>query len=147
MARACTLLLFYSALVCLGIEDFKKRKIRNRYQGMILLLAVVSVITIPEISLASRALGMLTVSVPMVFLALFLPGSFGGGDVKLVFSCGAFLGWRLVGKGTALAILLAGIYSLFLMITKKNRYCRHFAFGPFLSTGFMFAAAELFSVP
>jgi len=147
MVRICTLLLFYSVLAWIGIEDLKKRTIKNKYQGMILLLAAISVFTVPEIPLEARVLGMFAISVPMAFLALVFPGSFGGGDVKLVFSCGAFLGWKLLGKGTAFAILFAGAYSLWLVGKKQEKGSRQFALGPFLSLGYMFACAELFFGP
>ena len=147
MARNCTLLLFYGVLVFICFEDLKKRTIKNTYQRMILFLAAVSVFVIPEISPVSRALGMFMVGLPMTFLALICPGSFGGGDVKLVFSCGAFLGWRLLGKGTVFAILLAGVYSLYLVLKGGEKSNRQFAFGPFLSLGYMLSCAELFFVP
>ncbi len=147
MARICTLLLFYSVLVCVGVEDLKKRTIKNTYQRMILFLAAVSVFVVPEISPFSRALGMFMVGLPMAFLALIFPGSFGGGDVKLTVSCGAFLGWRLLGKGTALAIFFAGTYSLYLIVKKRGKGDRQFAFGPFLSLGYMLSCAELFFTP
>lgn len=147
MARNCTLLLFYGVLVFIGFEDLRRRMIKNKYQGMILFLAVISVFAVPEISLVSRALGMFMVSLPMAFLALIFPGSFGGGDVKLTFSCGAFLGWRLLGKGTVFAILFAGIYSLYLVIKERGKSDGQFAFGPFLSLGYMLSCAELFFLP
>lgn len=141
MARAGTLLLYWIVLVCAGMEDFRKRKISNGYQGAILLLSLISVVTIPQVSLLSRVFGMLAVSVPMTLLAILCPGSFGGGDVKLAFACGAFLGCSLLVRGTVAAVIFAAIYSVRLLITKRSRQIQ-FAFGPFLSAGFILVSVE-----
>lgn len=137
------LLLFYIVLVYLAIEDFRKRKISNQCHAAILLLALVSMLVIPEISLGSRAVGMVVVSAPMIILAMLLPGSFGGGDVKLAFACGAFLGWERILNGTVLAVFLAGFYSLWLIIIRKENKNTQFALGPFLSVGYALTAFTL----
>ena len=121
MVRACLLLLYDVLLISLAVEDFKYRKIRNYYVKMILLLSAVSVFIIPEISIMSRVSGMIAVSLPMVILNIIRPGSFGGGDVKLTFASGAFLGAKILIMGTLGAILLAGGYSLYLICTKKEQ--------------------------
>ena len=138
------LLLYDTLLICLGIEDFKKRKIRNQYVAGILLLAMGAVVVMPEISVVSRVIAMFAVSVPMMVLNILKPGSFGGGDVKLVFACGAFLGWKLVVKGTVIAIFLAGAYCIWLICIKREGKNVQFALGPFLSAGFFLSTFSLF---
>ena len=76
-------------------------------------------------------------SVPMVGIALVRPGSFGGGDVKLAFASGAFLGWRGVLEGTVYGIVLASIYCLWLIFIKKENRDVQFALGPYLSAGYI----------
>ena len=144
MARGCILLLYDTFLVMLAIEDLKIRKIRNRYPMAILLLSLVSTFVFGNISVLSRSFGMLIVSIPMLFLALWIPGSFGGGDVKLVFACGVFLGCELLLKGTAIALFLAGIYSIWLICIKKEKRNVQFALGPFLSVGYIISAFLIF---
>ena len=131
------LLLYDVLLISLAVEDFKYRKIRNYYVKMILLLSAVSVFIIPEISIMSRVTGMIAVSLPMVILNIIRLGSFGGGDVKLTFACGAFLGVKVLLVGTVKAILLAGSYSLYLIYTKKKHEKMLFPLGPFLSIGYI----------
>ncbi len=138
------LLLYDAALASLAIEDFRTRKIRNHYIVWILFLAIVATLTMPEITVFSRMFGMFAVSIPMLCLALFVPGSFGGGDIKLVFACGAFLGFELMLKGTVLAIFLAGVYCVWLICIKKGGRNMQFALGPFLSAGYIFASFYLF---
>lgn len=144
MARACTLLLFYTVLVYLAIEDIQKRKISDWCHAVILLLTLVAFAAIPEISLWARIFGMFIVSLPMTLITLCFPGSFGGGDVKLAFSSGAFLGWELVLGGTAMAICLAGLYSLWVVFIRKEKKLVQFALGPYLSVGYIIAALSLF---
>lgn len=138
------LLLYDVLMVSLAIGDYKCRKIRNSYVQTILLMAVISVIVMPEIPVSSRIAGMFAVSVPMAGIAMIKPGSFGGGDVKLVFASGAFLGVELVVKGTVTAILLAGMYCIWLICLKRMLRNVQFALGPFLSMGYVMAAFALF---
>ena len=144
MARAFLLLLFDIVLVLLAIEDFRMHKIRNLYSCLILGLGAVAVVVIPEIPWIARVLGMFGVSVPMLGLALLFPGSFGGGDIKIVLVCGAFLGWPKVLEGTLLAIFLSAVYSGYLVITQKKLRKRKFAFGPCLSVGYLISSFCLY---
>ena len=143
MARAVTLLLYDIVLVSIAIEDIRDRKISNRQVLLILVLAFAANFTMPEISTFSRILGIFAVSMPMLLLVFLVPGSFGGGDIKLVFACGVFLGWKLLLKGVVIAIFLAGIYACRLLIIRKEpRQCQ-FALGPFLSIGFLIVTKNL----
>ena len=142
MVRAL-LLLYDVLLISLALEDIKFRKIRNLYVAEILILAACSIAVIPEITLCSRMIGMFAVSVPMGLVATIKPGSFGGGDIKLTFACGAFLGMEFLAAGTAIAIFLAGTYCLWLICIKKVRANKQFALGPFLSVGYIIAAYKL----
>ena len=143
MIRALLLLLYNVLLVGLALEDVKFRKIRNLYITGIVILAVCSIIVIPEITLWSRMLGIFIISVPMGCVAIIRPGSFGGGDIKLTFACGAFLGMKLVLIGTVIAIFLAGGYCLRLICIKRAEKDVQFALGPFLSIGYIITAYKL----
>lgn len=144
MARACVLLLYDMLLVRLAVEDYKYQRIKNRYVQMILMLSAAGWLIMPEITLWSRVMGMFVVSLPMFLFRMCFPGSFGGGDVKLTFVCGAFLGLELSVKGTVIAVFLAGIYCIYLICTNRKQKNMQFALGPFLSAGYMIAAFTLF---
>ena len=137
------LLLYNVLLIGLALEDVKFRKIRNPYITGIIILAVCAIFVMPEIVLWSRILGMFIISVPMGCAAIIRPGSFGGGDIKLTFACGAFLGMEFLVAGTVIAIFLAGTYCLWLICIKKVRENKQFALGPFLSVGYIIAAYKL----
>ena len=143
MTRGCILLLYDTLLAILAIEDLKNRKIRNRYPMAILCLSLAAVFVLGNLSVLSRIFGMLIVSIPMLFLALWLPGSFGGGDVKLSFACGAFLGGELVIEGTTYAVLLAGMYCIYLLLRYRKIKNIQFALGPFLAIGYGIAGLKI----
>ena len=144
MTRTCTLLLFDMLLIALAIRDYKERMISNRSITAILCLSILAIFLFPELSPEMRVIGMFTVSVPMAILALCMRGSFGGGDVKLVFACGAFLGWKILLQGVVLAVFLAGGYSFWLLFIKRKQKNVQFALGPFLSAGFIISSCSLF---
>jgi leader peptidase (prepilin peptidase)/N-methyltransferase len=66
---------------------------------------------------------------------LFIPGGFGGGDIKLMAAAGIVLGWKGNVFAFFIAALLGGVYGIYLLVTKKKGRKEHFAFGPFLSIG------------
>ncbi len=76
----------------------------------------------------------LCLSIPVfaaAFLFRFLSGrkGLGGGDIKLVFASGLYLG---LSKGLWM-LLLSCIFVLLYFIVKKTKKSKVFAFGPFLS--------------
>ena len=95
--------------VVISISDWRTHKIPDRWNAGILLVAVLLALVDPSVSWQERILGMFAVSVPMACLLFFVPGSFGGGDIKFVAAVGVAIGVKLVVMGSAAAILLAGI--------------------------------------
>ena len=63
-------------------------RIPNRMTAALLIPAFLSLVTEPGITLLSRAMGGLAVSLPMYLMTLAVPESFGGGDIKLMAVCG-----------------------------------------------------------
>ena len=140
MIRGCILLLYVVILIRLAIEDFKERKIQDKYNAGILALAGISTVLGLGAALLSRVIGMLLISVPMMGIALIRPGSFGGGDIKLAFASGAFLGWRGVLRGTICGFFLAAAYCLWIIFAKKEKKSIQFALGPYLSAGYLLSS-------
>ena len=136
MLRVLLLLLYTFVLFQIAIEDSKYQKIRNIQIVKILILALAGCLVIPEIDMASRIFGMFAVSFPMMMINCVRPGSFGGGDLKLTFACGAFLGSEMLVFGTICGIFAAGIYASYMFLRKKSKNIR-FALGPFLSLGYL----------
>ena len=110
-------------------------EIEDGCQIAMVILAAISIFTMPETSLLARLAGALCVSLPMLVLSIVIPGAFGGGDIKLMAACGLFLGWKITLVSAALAILFGGIYGCYLLAVHKADRKAHFPFGPFLCTG------------
>lgn len=75
----------------------------------------------------------------MILLNVLIAESFGGGDIKLMFVSGIALGWKYSLLAAFIGILLAGSYSIYLLVSKKINKKGHIAFGPYLSIGIFIA--------
>lgn len=94
-----------------------------------------------EVTIVSRLIGMICISLPLYLIILFIPEGFGGGDIKLMFAAGFFLGWKATVVGFFIGLILGGIYGVICLVRRSHGKNDHFAFGPFLSVGL---AAALF---
>ncbi|MBC8530106.1 prepilin peptidase [Christensenellaceae bacterium NSJ-44] len=124
-----------AVLLAVALIDWDTQEIPN---GLVLALAVPALAAIgvfPEVSLLSRGIGLVAVSLPMLAMALLIKNSFGGGDIKLMAVCGLLLGWQQILVGTFFALLTAGGYGAYLLATHKKGRKDTIAFGPFLAAG------------
>ena len=121
--------------VVISISDWRTHKIPDRWNAGILLVAVLLALVDPSVSWQERILGMFAVSVPMACLLFFVPGSFGGGDIKLMAVCGLILGWPRIAAAGFLSVVTGGCYAIWLLATRRAGRSDHFAFGPFLAVG------------
>lgn len=126
---------FLCVLDATALLDADTMEIPNGCCVAVVLLALGAVFAVPEVSVVARLIGAVCVSVPMLLLALLIPGAFGGGDIKLMAACGLFLGWRVTVISAFFAIVLGGIWGVILLLRKKATRKDHFAFGPFLCLG------------
>lgn len=132
-------IVFICLLAAVAAVDWKTMEIPDELNLLLFITGVISWILVPELTAASRLLGMISVSVPMFLLTLVVPGAFGGGDIKLMAACGVFLGWKRSLTAAFLAIVSGGIYGSCLLITRKKGRHEYFAFGPFLCLGMVIA--------
>lgn len=121
--------------VVISISDWRTHKIPDRWNAGILLVAVLLALVDSSVSWQERILGMFAVSVPMACLLFFVPGSFGGGDIKLMAVCGLILGWPRIAAAGFLSVVTGGCYAIWLLATRRAGRSDHFAFGPFLAVG------------
>lgn len=136
---------FLSILTLVALVDADTMEIPNGFVAAVAILGVVSLVSGMEPGFMSRMIGVFCVSLPMLILALAIPGAFGGGDIKLMAAGGLMLGWRMELFAMFAAILTGGIYGIWLLASGKKERNAHFAFGPFLSAGM--AAAILVGEP
>lgn len=71
----------------------------------------------------------------ILFLLDLIPNAMGGGDIKLMFSIGAFLGPNTTLWALLLAFIISSIISIALILLKIKGTKDYIPFGPFLSLG------------
>lgn len=71
----------------------------------------------------------------LLFILSLVPNSLGGGDIKLMFALGAYLGFQKTLYSAALSFIAASIASILLLIFKVYGRKDHIPFGPFLALG------------
>lgn len=134
-----------SALLVIAIIDARTMEIPN---GLVLFIGVLAVIRTlltvfvydadKSVSL-DLVLGFAIMGTVFLLILLISGGrAMGGGDVKLMYVIGLFLGLKLTILGLALGCIIGSVIHLTLMALKKAG--RQLAFGPYLSTGFAIAA-------
>lgn len=113
--------------------DFKEHRIPNKVNLVLLFFGVL--ISVLEYDLwLNHVLGFVILGSIMLGLSL-LPGGFGMGDVKYVFTFGLILGLNQAWKAFIIGILLGGIVSAVLLALKKASRKDHIAYGPYLVLG------------
>ncbi len=122
-------------LVKIGWTDYKERKIYDRWLLRLLILTLIFRGVYYEKELL---LGSIIVSLPMFLLAIFIPGCFGGGDIKLMAVAGLLLGWKNVICAFVFAVYIAGVYVVVMLIRKKITKKTKIPFGPALCTGIIY---------
>lgn len=133
--RALAAFVLYAILIAVALIDLDTMTIPNGLVLALVVPAICAIFLFPEVSIWSRIIGFFVVSVPMLLLAWWIDGCFGGGDIKLMAVCGFLLGWQNALLATFIGILLGGLYAVFLLLTKRTGRKDHIAFGPFLAFG------------
>lgn len=90
--------LFALILISAGMIDANEREIPDEFCALIFLVSMID----PDQT--QSLIGMFLVSVPLWILGTLLPGSIGGGDIKLLAACGAVLGPFGVYIGTMIGL-------------------------------------------
>ena len=126
---------FFFWLALIAFVDADTMEIPNGFVLAVAALAVLSALAGMEPNPAARLVGAFCVSVPMLLMALAIPGAFGGGDIKLMAASGLLLGWKLELIAMFLAVLCGGGCGIWLLASGKKKKTEHFAFGPFLCAG------------
>lgn len=135
--EAIVVFALFMILLAITMIDFNTMEIPNGLTLSLLVPIVCMMFLHPEISLLNRVIGFFVISVPMYLLTRIVADCFGGGDIKLIAVAGLLLGWKLTILAAFIAILLGGVYALYLLGNKQRRKGSYIAFGPYLSVGIM----------
>ena len=134
-AEGLFIFLWLCILIRIAVTDLLSMHIPDRYIFCLFAVSGLSLFVLPDAAPGDRLLGFVSVSLPMVLADLLVPGGFGGGDIKLMAAAGFFLGWRKNLLAAALGLLAAGIYSGYLLASRRAGLKDAFALGPFLCGG------------
>lgn len=134
-ARNILVCCFLVTLLAAAVLDWKRNTIGNRFSVMIFLLGTAAIWIFPEIPVCNRLLGTVVISVPMLLISVFVPGAFGGGDIKLMAAGGWLLGWKANVFAGATGLVAAGIFCVILLMMGKITRHEKIALGPFLAFG------------
>lgn len=137
---ALTLFLVSAVLVMITVIDAYTQMIPPVLNIILGALGLLSILTMPGISVAERVIGFFCISVPMFLIVFLVPGGFGGGDIKMMAASGILLGWKGNLAAFFIGLIIGGIYGAFLLISGKKGRKEHFAFGPCLSIGIFVSA-------
>ena len=123
-------MLFLLFLVYISLLDFRQEIIPDRLLGKFLFLILLA-FPLSTHTLADASLGGLAGFSLMLCLSLLTKGAIGGGDIKLLFALGFWLGTSQLLLLLTGGFLLGGVTALFLLITKKKKQTDCFAYGPY----------------
>ncbi len=125
--------LLFSALLALSVIDFRTYEIPVGFNYFILVLGLIRVVTDYQ-NWLHYCIGFLAVSVVLYLIVVLSGGrAMGGGDVKLMATCGLLIGWKLIILSFFLGCILGSVIHVTRM--KVSGEGHMLAMGPYLSMG------------
>ena len=125
--------LVIAALVILSVVDFKIYEIPVEINYFILFIGII--VSIYDIkNVFEHLIGFLAISVfTWVLMYISNGAAIGGGDVKLMATCGLLLGWKVIIVAFILGCIFGSVIHSIRMAIEKEKSM--LAFGPYLSMG------------
>lgn len=127
--------LFIAILLAISIHDIKYKKIPDKLIVLLGITAILSAVFTDDVSITSRLIGMILISVLLIIIRIFSKGGIGGGDIKLMAVSGLLLGADCILHAVFFGAVLSVIVILVLLGFRKINRKSKIAFGPFLSIG------------
>ena len=129
-------------LVCVAFIDYDTMEIPDIFNLIAAGIGVLSIFITDYAVWYEHLIGLFVISVPMLIIALFVPGGFGGGDIKLMGACGLYLGWSNAVLAFFIGVVIGGVAAIRLILKKKKGRKDMIPFGPPLCVG---VAAAMFA--
>ena len=126
---------FLCLLTLTAVMDYYTLEVRHRFIFLIGLLGLLQYILTGSPTLFEMLVGFFAASLSLLLISILTQGSIGGGDIKLLASCGLMLGYSNVLLGTFLAIVIGGVYGIFLLTLGRKHKKDALPFVPFLAIG------------
>jgi leader peptidase (prepilin peptidase) / N-methyltransferase len=138
---------FLAVMLAVALIDARHRIVPNRivYPALVIFLGAIVVghFTGAGVDVVSGLIGLAAYSIPMLLVALVVPGGLGMGDVKLAALIGLVLGsmaLSLVGVAAFLGIVGGGLGAVTAVAVLRYGRKQQIPFGPFLAGGAAVAA-------
>ena len=132
------LCLLASALLVLTVIDFRTFEIPIGINLFILTLGLVS-IALDYQNWLEHVIGFFAVSIFLFILIVLTKGkAIGGGDMKLMATCGLILGWKMIILAFLIGCIIGSIIHVFRMRFTKAEHI--LALGPYLAAGVFIAS-------
>lgn len=132
----------FSVLLVMSMIDIDIKEIPNGIILTILFLGVLTFFVKDGLDYSvlwwEKLLGLIVMSVPFLIIGI-ITGGIGGGDIKLLFAAGLFLGWKLIVLGGLLGVIIGGLTAVMLLIIKRAGRKSEMPLGPSLALGFIIA--------
>ena len=125
-----TAIIFFLTLIT--FTDFEQQVIFNK---MLLPFAVLGILAAVHLNLplTERIISAIVGGGVFLVLAFVSSGGIGGGDIKLVFVLGLWLGSELLLNVIFIASIFGGLAAIFMILTKKLNRKSYFAYGPYFT--------------
>ncbi|MEG2429928.1 MAG: prepilin peptidase, partial [Oscillospiraceae bacterium] len=130
---------FCVIIMTIAFIDYDTQTIPNVLIVFLAIISFVMAFFIKDIGILQRVIGFFTISLPMLLMSIVIPDSFGGGDIKLLAVAGFALGWANILLSFFIALMVSGVYLLYLKAKKLFSKKEHIPFGPQLGIGIIIA--------
>ncbi len=129
------LCIYGAILLVISLIDWDTMLIPNTLVLCVLVCAIPFCLGVNDLAFWERIAGFFMISVPLFLCTLCINGAFGGGDIKFMAVSGLILGpWNSI-VAFFIAVLLGGMYAMYLLWIRKIGKKAHMPFGPFLCMG------------
>jgi leader peptidase (prepilin peptidase)/N-methyltransferase len=124
--------IFIAFMVFISIMDFEQQIILDKVVLCLLLAALVFAACLPE-TFINRLFAALAGGAVFLLLAVITKGGIGGGDIKLIFALGLWLGADKLLFTVLFGCLSAGVISVLLLLGKIKKPQDTIAYGPYFA--------------
>lgn len=125
-----TAIIFFLALIT--FTDFEQYVIFNKMLKPFALLGILAAVHL-NLPLADRIIAAVAGGGIFLLISTLTKGGIGGGDVKLVFVLGLWLGTKNLLDVVLAASILGGIAAALLILSKQKNRKSYFAYGPYFT--------------
>ena len=130
--------IYIAILLLVIVIDIEHRLVLHVVTFPTTAFAVVASLFLSQMNIALSIVGAITGFIIFFILffvgeKLFGRGALGFGDVTLATMLGAMLGFKLIFLALIFGILLAGLWSLIILLSRRASLRSYFAYGPFLA--------------